>query len=169
MSNFKINSDEFAWSNEKGLFTHNDDPAIIIWDKTLEVFMMTLNEFVDEEKKKMLLSTFGFRLGALVSQSYSDRTDLENILIEFSDLYRNAGWGNVRISMFSQVKVVIELHNSWEQRVNKLMNKERACIFLPSLWIGLIRELLREELNYTIIEKYVNEVKIAEIELFMNN
>lgn len=77
-------------------------------------------------------------MGVIASKYFFERMDLENILIQFSDIYRNAGWGNVKITKFSKEdsRVIIELHNSWEHRVFKSINKDQECIIMPSYWTG---------------------------------
>lgn len=170
ISQMKINSDEINWRNEQGLLTYNNFPAIIIWNDTLEILMKTIDEIAGEEKTNKILKTFGKRLGFMVSQSYSDRTDLDNLLIEFSDLYRNAGWGNVKFTTFSkeEKRVVIEIHHSWEETVFKSINMEQESVFLPSFWISLIRDLLKENLSYTILKKSENGIEFDEIQMFKN-
>lgn len=136
----KINSDEYKWENEEGLLTYNDRHAIIVRNESLAILIKTLDEVAGSEKSKEVLEVFGYRVGMMVSQSFSNRNDVENILIQFSDYYRNAGWGIAKISAFSieDKHVVVELHNSWEHRVLKSMNKEQECIFMPSFWAGLM-------------------------------
>ncbi len=169
ISQMKINSDEFNWRNEKGLLTFNDAPAIIILNQTLEILMMSINEIAGREKTNEILKKFGKDLGIKVSQSFSNRNDLENILIEFSDFYRNAGWGNVKITTFSkdEKRVVLEIHHSFEETVFKSMNKEQECIILPSFWISLIRNLLKEDMSYTIVKKSVNGIEFDEVKMFL--
>jgi hypothetical protein len=169
-SQMKINSDEFNWRNEQGLLTYNNLPAIIIWNQALEILMMSIDEIAGEEKTNEILKAFGKRLGIMVSQSYSDRTDLDNLLIEFCDLYRNAGWGNAKITTFSKEdkRVVIEIHHSWEESVFKSINKEQECVFLPSFWISLIRDLMKVNMSYTILKKSINEIEFDEIQMYMN-
>ena len=162
----KINSDEFNWKNEQGLLTYNNLPAIIIWYQALEILMMSIDEIAEEEKTIKILKTFGKRLAYMVSQSYSGRTDLDNVLIEFSDLYRNAGWGNVKIPTFSkeEKRVILEIHHSWEDVVFK--SKKHESTFFPSFWVNLIQYLFNEEMDYSISKKSVNGNEIDEIQMF---
>lgn len=171
ISQIKINSDEFNWQNKEGVLTFNDEPSIIMWNKTLEILIKTLDEVAGIEKSNEVLEIFGYRLGSLVSQSYAGRSDLENILIEFSDFYRNAGWGNVKITMFSkqEKRIVIELHNSWEDDVFKSINKEQKCIILPSFWVGFMSSLMKENMRYLILEKTKNGIEFNEIEIFVKD
>jgi len=164
----KINSDEFNWKNEKGLLTYNNFPAIIMWNDTLEILLKSIDEIAGEETTNKILKTFGERVGIMVSQFYSDRTDLDNILIEFSDLYRNAGWGNVKFTTFSkgEKRVVIEIHHSWEETLFKSINKEQESVFLPSFWVSLVQELMKETLSYTILKKSENGIELCEIDMF---
>ncbi|MGB2992847.1 MAG: hypothetical protein WBB47_09445 [Paenisporosarcina sp.] len=165
-SQMKINSDEFNWKNEQGLLTYNNLPAIIIWDQALEILMMSIEEIAGEEKTTKILKTFGKRLGYMVSQSYSGRTDLDNVLIEFGDLYRNAGWGSVKITTFSKAekRIILEIHHSWEEVVFKA--KKHENIFFPTFWVSLIQYLLNEEMDYSISKKSVNGNEFDEIQMF---
>ena len=165
-SQMKINSDEFNWKNEQGLLTCNNLPAIIIWNEALEILMMSIDEIAGEEKTTKILKIFGKHLGYRISQSYSERTDLENVLIEFTDLYRNAGWGNVKITTFSkkEKRAIFEIHHSWEEVVFK--SKEHESIFFPSFWVSLIQNLLKEEMDYSISRKNVNGNEFDEIQMF---
>ena len=165
-SQMKINSDEFNWKNDQGLLTYNNLPAIIIWDQALEILMMSIDEIAGEEKTTDILKTFGKRLGYMVSQSYSGRTDLDNVLIEFSDLYRNAGWGNVKITTFSkeEKKIILEIYHSWEDVVFQSIKHEST--FFPSFWVNLIQYLLNEEMDYSISKKSINGNEFDEIQMF---
>ena len=171
VTQLNINSDEFIWKKERGLFFQNDASAIVLWDTSFEILLRTMDEQLDVEKSNTILKNFGFRMGAMVSQYYSERMDLENILIQFSDIYRNAGWGNVRITTFSteEKQVIIELHNSWEHRVFKSINREQECIILPNYWTGFMSELLKEKMTYTMTEKSSNGEDYSEIHLFVND
>lgn len=170
-SQMKINSDELNWSNEAGLLKYNNAPTILLWYKSLEILLMTMDELTGIEKTNEILQAYGFRLGQLVGQNYSGRDDLENILIEYSDLYRNAGWGNVKISTFSkeEKRVVLELHNSWEKIVFKNISKEQETIILPNLWAGLMSELLKENMEYTLLSKSLNGADYEELHMFAQN
>ena len=167
-SEMKINSDELKWRNEHGKLTFNNAPSIILSIDAIEMLMKTLDETVGEEKTNEILLSVGKRLGASISQSYSERTDLTNILIEFCDIYRNAGWGNVKITTFSkdEKRVVLEIHHSWEESVHQSRNKKAQCIFLPSFWVSLIQNLLNEEMDYSISRKNVNGNEFDEIQMF---
>ena len=169
ITEFSINRDEFIWKKERGLFFQNDASAIVLWDLAIEILLQTLDEHVDIEKSNTILKDFGFRMGALVSKYYSERMDLEDILIQFSDIYRNAGWGNVKITKFSKEdrQVIIELHNSWEHRVFKAINKNQECIIMPNYWTGFMSELMKENLSYLITKKNQNGIDFSEIHLFV--
>lgn len=168
-SQIKINSDEFNWKNKEGILIFNDEPSIIMWNKTLEILIKTLDEVAGIEKSNEVLEIFGYRLGSLVSQSYAGRSDLENILIEFSDFHRNAGWGNVKITTFSkqEKRIEIELHNSWENHVFKSINKKQKCIILPSFWVGFMSELMKENMSYSISENTKNGIEFNELQIFV--
>lgn len=168
VTQFSINSDEFIWKKERGLFYQNDASAIVLWDTAIEILLKTMDEHLDFEKSNTILKDFGFRMGVMVSQYYSERMDLENILIQFSDIYRNAGWGNVKITTFSKEEklVIIELHNSWEHRVFESINRDQECIILPNYWTGFMSELLKEDLSYSITGKTRNGIDYSEIQLF---
>lgn len=169
ISQIKINSDKINWKNNEGVLTLNDEPSIIMWNKTLEILIKTLDEVAGIEKSNEVLKIFGYRLAYLVSQSYAGRSDLENILIEFSDFYRNAGWGNVKITMFSKLekRIVIELYNSWEDHVFKSINKEQKLIILPSFWVGFMSALIKENMSYSISENTKNGIEFNELQIFM--
>ena len=168
-SQIKINSDEYSWENELGLLRYNNLPVIMIWKSALEMLMLSIDEIVGEEKTNEILKTFGKRVGIIVSQFYKDRTDLDNILIEFSDSYRNAGWGNVKFTKFSkeEKRVIFEIHQGWEDIVFKSINKEQESVFLPSFWISFVQELLKVNMSLSILKKSVNGIGFYEIQMFV--
>ncbi|EPD52272.1 hypothetical protein MHH33_14010 [Paenisporosarcina sp. FSL H8-0542] len=86
ITEFSINRDEFIWKMERGLFFQNDASAIVLWDLEIEILLQTLDKHLDIEKSNTILKDFGFRMGAIASKYYSERMDLENILIQFSDI-----------------------------------------------------------------------------------
>lgn len=129
-SKFKIqvNTNEFIWDTSKGLFTFDGAPALLFWDSAIELFLKTIEEVSESEVSKTVYEATGYRMGHLVSSYYEGRADIEQLLNEYGDIYRNAGWGNVEIAEFSlqEKKALVRLNNSWEHRIFKDSDKDKV-------------------------------------------
>jgi len=127
----QVNKNEFAWNKENGLFKFDEAPALLFWDTAIELFMDAIMEVSGPDVSTTVFEATGFRMGQLVSSYYKDRFDIEEISTEYSDIYRNAGWGNIEVSFFSIV--IVRLQNSWEHRILKALDHNQAS----SHWAGV--------------------------------
>ncbi|MFX3672989.1 MAG: STAS domain-containing protein [Paenisporosarcina sp.] len=164
----KVNNNEFVWNKKDGLFTFDGAPALLFWDAAIELFLRTIEEVSGNDVSTTVFEATGFRMGKLVSSYYSKRLDTEEIINEYMNIYRNAGWGNVKIEYFSleEKKVIVHLRNSWEHRIFKEMDKEQAGVLLPSHWAGVFSGLFNENMWYKINHSQLNGNEYDEIEIF---
>ncbi|WP_409300701.1 STAS domain-containing protein [Peribacillus sp. SCS-155] len=164
----QVNTNEFIWDIKEGLFTFDGAPALLFWDSAIELFLKTIEEVSGPEVSKTVYEATGYRMGHLVSSYYLGRTDIEQLLKEYSNIYRNAGWGNVTIAEYSleEKRAVVRLTNSWEHRVFKQADKEKAAVLLPSHWAGVFTGLFQQNMWYNITKSQVNGCEYDEIEIF---
>ncbi|RFU64694.1 STAS domain-containing protein [Peribacillus glennii] len=164
----KVNSNEFVWDPKNGLFTFDGAPALLFWDSAIELFLKTIEEVSGEVVSKTVYEATGYRMGHLVSSYYSGRRDLEQLLEEYSDIYRNAGWGNVKIAYynFEEKRAVVQLTNSWEHRIFNNTDKETAGVLLPSHWAGVFTGLFEQKVWYKINKSQLDGNEYDEIEIF---
>lgn len=165
---FKVNSSEFVWDSKNGLFTFDGAPALMFWDSAIELFLKTIEEVSGKDISKTVYEATGYRMGHLVSSYYSGRRDFEQLLEEYSDIYRNAGWGNFHIKHynFEERRAVVQLTNSWEHRIFDNTDKEAAGVLLPSHWAGIFTGLFEQKLWYKINKSQLDGNDYDEIELF---
>lgn len=106
-------------------------------------------------------------LYGLATYLYAERYDIEEIINEYVNIYRNAGWGNVKIDYFSleEKKVIVHLKNSWEHRIFKSMNKEQAGVLLPSHWAGVFSGLFKENIWFKINQSQLSGNEYDEVEI----
>jgi len=164
----KVNKNEFTWDKENGLFKFDGAPALLFWDTAIELFMDAIMEVSGPDVSTTVFETTGFRMGQLVSSYYKDRFDIEEILTEYSDIYRNAGWGNIEVSSFSleEKKVTVRLQNSWEHRIFTALDHNQASVLLPSHWAGVFSSLLGENMWYKLTKNQLAGDEYDEIEIF---
>ncbi|WP_445486952.1 STAS domain-containing protein [Niallia sp. 03133] len=164
----KVNSNEFAWDKENGIFTFDGAPSLLFWDSAIELFLHTIKEVSGEDVSTTVFEATGFRMGQLVSEYYKNRYDIEEILKQYTDIYRNAGWGNVHIHHYSleEKKVIVHLKNSWEHRIFESLNKHQAGVILPCHWAGVFSGLFEEDMWYKINQSQLAGHDYDEIELF---
>ncbi|MFT8322696.1 MAG: STAS domain-containing protein [Bacillus sp. (in: firmicutes)] len=167
----KVNSNEFTWDRENGIFTFDGAPALLFWDSAIELFLHTIREVSGNDVSTTVFETTGFRMGELVSSYYKDRFTIEEILIQYSDIYRNAGWGNVHIHYYSleEKKVIVHLKNSWEHRIFQTLNKDHASVILPSHWAGVFSGLFNDTMWYKVNQSQLSGYEYDEIELFASS
>lgn len=146
----QVDSNEFIWDKNEGLFTFDGASALLFWDSAIELFFKTIEEVSGSDVSITVFEATGFRMGHLVSNYYQDRFDILEVIEQYKDIYRNAGWGNVEIIYFSleEKKVIIRLKNSWEHRIFQLMDREQSGVLLPSHWAGVFSGLLKENMWY---------------------
>ncbi|TCN21177.1 hypothetical protein [Mesobacillus foraminis] len=84
----KVNKNEFVWDQEKGLFTFDGASALLFWDSAIELFLKTIEEVSGSDVSKTVYEATGYRMGHLVSSYYKGRTDIEQLLEEYSDIYK---------------------------------------------------------------------------------
>ncbi|TYR76126.1 hypothetical protein FZC79_08205 [Rossellomorea vietnamensis] len=164
----KVNSNEFIWNPKSGLFTFDGAPALLFWDSAIELFLNTIEEVSGKDVSKTVYEATGYRMGHLVSSYYSGRRDFEQLLEEYRDIYRNAGWGNVNITYynFEEKRAVVQLTNSWEHRIFKNTDKETAGVLLPSHWAGVFTGLFEQKVWYKINKSQLDGNEYDEIEIF---
>jgi rsbT co-antagonist protein RsbR len=164
----KVNSNEFVWKPKEGFFTFDGAPALLFWDAAIELFLKTIEEVSGREVSKAVYEATGYRMGHLVCSYYQGRKDIEQLLVEYGDIYRNAGWGNVRVKEFSfeEKKAVVLLTNSWEHRIFKGTDKDQAGVLLPSHWAGVFSGLFEQNVWYKIHKSQLNGYEYDEIEIF---
>jgi rsbT co-antagonist protein RsbR len=164
----KVNSNEFVWKPKEGLFTFDGAPALLFWDAAIELFLKTIEEVSGREVSKAVYEATGYRMGHLVSSYYQGRKDIEQLLVEYGDIYRNAGWGNVKVKEFSfeEKRAVVLLTNSWEHRIFKDTDKDQAGVLLPSHWAGVFSGLFEENVWYKINKSQLNGYEYDEVEIF---
>jgi rsbT co-antagonist protein RsbR len=167
----QVNRNEFIWNQEEGLFMFDGAPALLFWDSAIELFLKTIEEVSGKDVSTTVFEATGFRMGHLVSSYYKDRFDIEEILKQYSDIYRNAGWGNVEIAYYSleEKKVIVQLKNSWEHRIFQSMDKERAGVLLPSHWAGVFSGLFKENMWYKINKNQLMGHDYDEVEIFASS
>ncbi|GKU83071.1 STAS domain-containing protein [Niallia sp. NCCP-28] len=166
----KVNKNEFTWDKENGLFSFDGAPALLFWDTAIELFIDTIMEVSGSDVSTAVFETTGFRMGQLVSSYYKDKFEIKEILAQYSDIYRNAGWGNVEISYFSleEKKIIVRLQNSWEHRIFKLLDKNQASVLLPSHWAGVFSSLLKENMWYKLTKNQLAGDEYDEVEIFLS-
>ncbi|PLR69087.1 STAS domain-containing protein [Bacillus sp. UMB0893] len=167
----KVNQNEFIWDKDNDIFTFDGAPALLFWDSAIELFMKTIEEISGSDVSSTVFESTGFRMGQLVSSYYTDKYDIVDILNHYSDIYRNAGWGKVKIDYYSfeEKKVVIHLKNSWEHRIFHSMDKTQAGVLLPSHWAGVFTELFEENMWYKITRSQLDGHDYDEIEVFASS
>lgn len=168
----KVNQNELIWDEENGLITFDGAPSLLFWDSAIELFFNTIEEVSGSDVSKTVYEVTGYRMGQLVSSYYQGRTDIEQILFEYRDIYKTAGWGDFILTYFSfeKKKVVVRLKNNWECRVIKATNKENRNVLLPSHWAGVFSGLLEQNLWYIVTNKEtIVTDDFVEIEIFPSN
>ncbi|RFU60295.1 STAS domain-containing protein [Bacillus sp. V59.32b] len=167
----QVNTNEFIWDKNEGLFTFDGAPALLFWDSAIELFLKTIEEVSGSDVSTTVFEATGFRMGHLVSTYYTGRFDIEEIIEQYKDIYRNAGWGNVKIAYYSleEKKVIVQLKNSWEHRIFKLMDKDQAGVLLPSHWAGVFSGLFQENMWYKINQSQLTGHDYDEIEIYASS
>ncbi|MGG1369566.1 STAS domain-containing protein [Priestia megaterium] len=167
----KIDKNEFVWDKSEGLFTFDGAPALLFWDSAIELFLKTIEEISGSHASLTVFEATGFRMGQLVSNYYQDRFDILEIIEQYRDIYRNAGWGNVEVIYFSleEKRVIIRLKNSWEHRVFQLMDKSQVGVLLPSHWAGVFSGLLKENMWYKTKKSQIMGHNYDEIEITVSS
>ncbi|WP_051348419.1 STAS domain-containing protein [Peribacillus kribbensis] len=167
----QVESNEFEWNAEEGLFTFDGAPALLFWDSAIELFLKTIEEVSGCDVSKTVFEATGYRMGHLVSSYYEGRSNIEDLLVEYSDIYRNAGWGNVEIAYYSfeEKRALIRLRNSWEHRIFNNTDKENAGVILPSHWAGVFTGLFKQNVWYKVNKSQLKGHEYDEIEIFPSN
>ena len=165
-----VNGNEFKWDKKEGLFTFDGAPSLLFWDTAIELFLNTIEEVSGKEVSKAVHEATGYRMGHLVSSYYSGRKDLEQLLVEYSDVYRNAGWGNVEVVnlSFEEKNAVIRLTNSWEHRIFNESGNEHTGVLLPSHWAGVFSGLFGVKMWYKMNKSQIEGHPYDEIELYLS-
>ncbi|MCM3031206.1 STAS domain-containing protein [Niallia sp. MER 6] len=164
----QVDSTVFTWDKEKGVFTFDGAPSMLFWDSAIELFISTIIEISGEDVSNTVLEATGFRMGELVSSYYKDRIDTRNVLTQYIDIYRNAGWGKINVRHFclEDKRMILQLENSWEHRIYQSLKKEQALVLLPSHWAGVFTGLLKENMWYKVNKSQLSGSEYDEIEIF---
>jgi rsbT co-antagonist protein RsbR len=167
----QVDTNEFIWNKKEGLFTFDGAPALLFWDSAIELFLKTIEEVSGSEVSTTVFEATGYRMGHLVSSYYAGRFDIEEVLEEYGNIYRNAGWGKVTIADYSldEKKAIVQLKNSWEHRIFNSMDREQAGVLLPSHWAGVFSGLFKENMWYKINQSQLNGHAYDEIEIFASS
>lgn len=164
----QVKSSNFIWHTHEGQLTLDGAPILLFWESAIELFMNTIEEVSGSEVSKTVFEATGYRMGHLVSSYYEGRTDIEQVLKEYNDVYRNSGWGNFTLAdySFKEKRAVIRLTNSWEHRIFKHSDRDKAGVLLPSHWAGILAGLWKENMWYTITKSQLNGDPYDEIEIY---
>ena len=163
----KVNKNEFVWNNQEGELTFDGAPALLFWDSAIELFLKTIEEISGNDVSKTVYEVTGFRMGHLVSSYYEGRTDVVELLDEYSDIYKSAGWGIFEIQEYSyeEKRAVVRIRNSWEHRIFKLSDKNKAGVLLPSHWAGIFSGLFKQDMWYKMVKSQMDGHEYDEIEI----
>ncbi|MDN4525910.1 STAS domain-containing protein [Fictibacillus fluitans] len=162
---FQVNDNIFEWNQENGLFTFDGASTLLFWDSAIELFLKTIEEVSGKDVSQTVYQVTGYRMGSLVTSYYSGRKGIDHLYSEYSNIYRNAGWGNyevIHLSLEDQTAVV-RLTNSWEHRILK---GEKGSL-LPSHWAGIFSGIFKRDMWYKVTSSSVTDEKLMEeIEIF---
>lgn len=164
----KVDKNEFVWKSKEGELTFDGAPALLFWDSAIELFLKTIEEISGSDVSKTVYEVTGYRMGHLVSSYYEGRTDVIQLLEEYKDIYKNAGWGIFEIHEYSfeEKRAVVRIRNSWEHRIFKLADKHKAGVLLPSHWAGIFGGLFKRDMWYKIKKSQMEGHEYDEIEIF---
>ncbi|WHX42607.1 STAS domain-containing protein [Mesobacillus sp. AQ2] len=167
----KVNKNEFVWNSLGGELTFDGAPALLFWDSAIELFLKTIEEISGNDVSKTVYEVTGFRMGHLVSTYYKGRTDVVELLNEYSDIYKSAGWGIFEIHDYSyeEKRAVVRIRNSWEHRIFKLADKNKVCVLLPSHWAGIFSGLFQQDMWYKMTKSQLDGHEYDEVEIFPSN
>lgn len=164
----KVNKNEFVWNSQEGELTFDGAPALLFWDSAIELFLNTIEEISGSDVSKTVYEVTGFRMGKLVSSYYEGRTDVVQLLSEYSDIYKSAGWGVAEIQEYSyeEKRAVVRIRNSWEHRIFKMTGKNEAGVLLPSHWAGIFSGLFKQDMWYKMVKSQQEGNEYDEVEIF---
>lgn len=164
----KVNKNEFTWNSQEGELSFDGAPALLFWDSAIELFLKTIEEISGNDVSKTVYEVTGFRMGQLVSSYYEGRTDVVELLNEYSGIYKSAGWGIFEIHQYSyeEKRAVVRIRNSWEHRIFKLSDKNKAGVLLPSHWAGIFSGLFKQDMWYKMVKSQLQGHEYDEIEIF---
>ncbi|MEY8742602.1 STAS domain-containing protein [Bacillales bacterium AN1005] len=164
----QVDNTVFTWNKDKGIFSFDGAQSVLFWDSAIELFISTIIEVSGNDVSNTVLEATGFRMGELVSSYYKDRIDTRDVIEQYMDIYRNAGWGKIKVTHFclDEKKVILKLKNSWEHRIYQSMKKEQAIVLLPSHWAGVLTALFKENMWYKVNKSQLNGDEFDEIEIY---
>lgn len=167
----KVNKNEFVWDKKAGLFLFDGAPALLFWDSAIKLFLETIEEVSGKEASRTVFESTGYQMGHLVTSYYEGREDYEQLLADYGDIYRNAGWGKYDIVDFSfeEKTATIRLINSWEHRIFKDKDKTDASVILPSHWAGVLAGLFKVKMWFRITKRQSDGYDYDEIEYFQSS
>ena len=164
----KVNKNEFVWNSQEGELTFDGAPALLFWDSAIELFLNTIEEISGSDVSKTVYEVTGFRMGKLVSSYYEGRTDVVQLLSEYSGIYKSAGWGLAEIQEYSyeDKRAVVRIRNSWEHRIFKMAGENKAGVLLPSHWAGIFSGLFKQDMWYKMVKSQQEGHEYDEVEIF---
>ncbi|MED4056274.1 STAS domain-containing protein [Niallia taxi] len=160
-----VKSKDLTWDYKKGLLNLQGESTLLMWDSAIELFLRTIDEVSGKDASKTVYEATGYRMGHLVCSYYKDRSNLEDIINDYSEIYKTAGWGNFKIIHFSKEenKLVIQITNSWEKRIFKDSNGNHVSTFIPSFWAGIFGGFLGCDMWYEVKNSEATEADYKEI------
>lgn len=167
----KVNKNEFVWNGQEGELSFDGAPALLFWDSAIELFLNTIEEISGNDVSNTVYEVTGYRMGHLVSSYYEGRTDVVQLLSEYSDIYKSAGWGVFEIHEYSheEKRAVVRIRNSWEHRIFKMAGKNKAGVLLPSHWAGIFSGLFKQNMWYKRVKSQQEGHEYDEIEISPSN
>ncbi|WP_067727711.1 STAS domain-containing protein [Oceanobacillus damuensis] len=166
--NVQVDNNQFIWEKDEGLFKFDGASSLLFWDEAIKVLLNTIEEVSGSDVSNTVLEATGFRMGKLVSSYYRGHLDIEKVLKDYSNIYRNAGWGNVNITYYSfdEKKAIVQSRNSWEHRILKASDKKKSSVLLPSHWAGVFSGIFDGNMWYKVIKSQLDGYDYDEIEIF---
>ncbi|WP_050184165.1 STAS domain-containing protein [Domibacillus robiginosus] len=165
----QVNKNEIIWNEERGLFTFDGAPALLLWDSAIELFLNTIEEVSGTEVSKAVYEATFYRMGHLVSSYYQERKeDIEQLLTEYSDIYKTAGWGKFTVTYYSfeEKRAIVQLEDNWAHRIFKDSKRKNTEVILPSHWSGVFAGLFKQDMWYKINKSQAEGKEFDEIEIF---
>ncbi|MER2058087.1 MAG: STAS domain-containing protein [Niallia sp.] len=166
----QINSSEFSWNREDGVFHFDGSPALLFWDNAFEIFLSTIMEISGPDASNAVFETTGFRMGLLVNDYYQNRFTIEEVIKKYSEIYSSAGWGNVTVTAFNKEAktVTVQLKNTWEHRIFQSLNPNQSAVLLPSHWAGVFSGLFQEDMWYELTQSQSQGYDYDELNIFVS-
>ncbi|WP_185766747.1 STAS domain-containing protein [Niallia circulans] len=165
----KVKSKDLTWDYKKGLLNLQGESTLLMWDTAIELFLKTIDDVSGKDASKTVYEATGYRMGHLVCSYYQESNNIEEILHDYSEIYKTAGWGNFEIIDYAKdkSKIVIQITNSWEKRIFKDSYENHVSTFIPSFWAGIFGGFVGRDMWYEVKNSEETEEGYKElIEIF---